>query len=503
MIAGSFYLLFLLGGLGYKRTAAVTLLIVAVYTELAGFGLPVQRAGVVAILMLWGVLWGRAANLLNALWVAFFLLLVWNPKSLWNIGFQLSFLSVFSLILILPWLSRFNVWSLSLGSSLAVLVGTFPVVLYYFNTFSPVGVVANLPAIPIFDAALFTALFTLLFSGVPYLSTLFVKISSLFLWLGLGWIKLLAGWPWGYWFFVRPTLLQLACYYGSLAGLLALRRRAFRWKRIGMISLAVCWFALTVSFFWHADLGNFQLTVLSSGRNQIAHVQFSNRAQWLINAGRSFPSDQGEWLVAPFLRWQGIRKLEGVLVTDLSKKHTGGLQAVFRSFPAHYLLYSMSCGIIPDHFLNLLSSFQRRAKNICTGDRIVMERESMEVLGESRLGMAVLITSGPWKILMISKGDPDLFKGLLEGKDPGEVHAVILLPGGRGLPSAFQAWMRKRQPLLLVLPDENSELEAYCVASRIPCLDLKHTGALTFRKKGAGLEIESFLSGKIGLYSYF
>ena len=503
MIAGSFYLLFILCGLGYRWTAAVTLVIVVIYMGLAGFGLPVQRAGYVAVLALLGTLWGRTANLLNAMCVAFFFLLLWNPKSLWNIGFQLSFLSVFSLILILPLLNRFNVWSLSLGSSLAVLAGTFPLVLYYFNTFSPIGIVANLLAIPIFDAALFTALFTLLFSGIPFLNIACVKISSLFLWLGLGWVKLLAGWPWGYWFFIKPSLVQIACYYGSLAGLLFLRRGTSRRDRIGMAGFAVCWFALTISFFWHTDPGIFQLTVLSSGRNQIAHVRFSNQAHWLINAGRSFPSDQGEWLVAPFLRWQGIRKLEGILVTDLSKKHTGGLPAVLRNFPIRYFLYPGSGGTFRGDFLKGLRPFRRSAKNVRAGDKIVMGHEFAEVIAESRSGMAVRVSSGPWRVLTISKMDPVLFNFLLMRKDPEDVHAVILLPGGKGVPPGFYEWMRSRRPLLLVLPDADRALEAYGASLGISCLDLKHTGALTFRKNGEQLDIDSFLRGKIGSLSYF
>ena len=135
MIAGTFYLMFLFSGLGYRKTALLTILIVIVYVGLAGAGIPDQRAGYGSVLVLLGVLIGRPANLLNALCFAFFMLLLWNPKSLWNIGFQLSFLSVFSLMLILPLLSRWSAWTLSLGSSLAVLFGTFPVVLYHFNIF--------------------------------------------------------------------------------------------------------------------------------------------------------------------------------------------------------------------------------------------------------------------------------------------------------------------------------------------------------------------------------
>jgi competence protein ComEC len=197
MIAGTFYSIFLFLGLGYRKTAFLTILIVIVYAGLAGAGIPVQRAGYSAVLVLFGALMGRPTNLLNALCFAFFVLLLWNPKSLWNIGFQLSFLCVFSLMLVLPILSRFNAWTLSLGSSLAVLFGTFPVVLYHFNIFSPVSIVANLVAIPLFDAALFSGLLVLIFSGVPFLNFFLIKVSSWILGIGLFWVKCLSTWRWG------------------------------------------------------------------------------------------------------------------------------------------------------------------------------------------------------------------------------------------------------------------------------------------------------------------
>jgi competence protein ComEC len=159
MIAGTFYLIFLFFGLRFRPAAFLTALIVVLYVGLAGSGIPIQRAGCGALLVLVAMLAGRPAHLLNSLCFAFFAILVWNSQSLWNIGFQLSFLCVLSLILILPIFTRLGAWMLPLASSLAVLFGTFPVLIYYSNIFSPVSILANIVAIPLCDAALFTALF--------------------------------------------------------------------------------------------------------------------------------------------------------------------------------------------------------------------------------------------------------------------------------------------------------------------------------------------------------
>ncbi len=503
MIAGTFYLMFLFSGLGYRRTAFLTILIVTLYVGLAGAGIPVQRAGYGSVLVLAGILIGRPANLLNALCFAFFVILLWNPKSLWNIGFQLSFLSVFSLMLVLPLLSRFSAWTLSLGSSLAVLFGTFPVVLYHFNIFSPVSILANLAAIPLFDAALFSALFTLIASGAPFLNVLLIKGSSWVLGIGLVWVKYLSTWRWGYWFLERPSLTRLAAYYISMAMILFFHKKVFYGKRFLMAGWVFCWIGLAVSFFTGSGRKEFELTLLASGRNQIAHARFSNEAHWLLNAGRNFPSDQGEWLIAPFLRNRGIQRLEGILLTDLSRKNTGGLVSVLRDFPVRYFLYPAASLYGPGEFYKILHSMGRKAKVFQLGDEVLMGAEKIRMMAQSQKGAAFLIESGPWRILLISRWDPGLFQELLRrNENAAEIHAVFLPASGQGIPDEFQEWLDRARPLLAVLPDLRQDLEACLILRCVPYLDLKHTGALGFRRNGPRLELISFLKGPLGVYSY-
>ena len=503
MIAGTFYLIFLFSGLGYRSTAFLTILIVTVYVGLAGAGIPVQRAGYGSVLVLLGVLIGRPANLLNALCFAFFVLLLWNPKSLWNIGFQLSFLSVFSLMLVLPLLSRFSAWTLSLGSSLAVLFGTFPIVLYHFNIFSPVSILANLVAIPIFDAALFSALLVLIVSGVPLLNIFFVKGSSWILGIGLLWVKYLSTWRWGYWFLERPSLVRLAAYYLCVAMILFFHKKVFRGNRLLMAGLVCCWISFSVSFFVGPGKRGFELTMFASGRSQIVFMHFSNEARWLLNTGRNFPSDQGEWLIAPFLRDRGVQRLEGILLTDLSKKHTGGLVSVLRDFPVRFLLYPVTALLGPDEFYKNLRKLGRKAKAFEQGDEVSMGEEKIRMVAQSPKGAALRVESGPWRILLISRWDAGLFKELLRGsKDASEIHAVFLPAAGPVIPDEFQDWLERVRPQLVVLPHPQSELMAYLTSRRFPCLVLKDTGALGFRRNGPQLELVSFLNGSLGVFSY-
>ena len=497
MIAGTFYLIFLFLGIHFRIASWVTVLIVIIYVGLSGAGIPIQRAGYGAVLILLAALAGRPPNLLNSLCFAFFSILLFDPKSLWNIGFQLSFLCVFSLILILPVLSRVNAWTLSLGSSLAVLVGTFPAVLYHFNIFSPVSVVANLAAIPLCDAALFTALFALLSGGIPYLSMIPVKISSGIISASLAWVQWLSVCRWGYWFFQKPPLILIGAYYANLVMILFCTRRKFPAKRFCLAGLFASWIILTGAFFWKTAPKTFEMTILASGQNGVAHMRFSNGAEWLLNAGRNFPSDQGEWLIGPYLRSQGTQRLEGVLMTDLAKKSMGGLVSTLRGFPAGHVLYPR--GIYGTKALYAdLARLRPKGQRIQLGDAVMMGPEKIQVWGQSPKGIAVLVSSGPWRIFFVSRLDPEFFSR----KDIGEIHAVFLPASKQGLPDAFREWFEAVKPALVVLSDASTEIRDYFISQRTPCLDLKEVGALSFRKNGSRFEVGSFLKGPLGFYAY-
>jgi len=93
----------------------------------------------------------------NTLGFAAFLLLLYNPFNLYDIGFQLSFSAVLAILLINPYLTALYhsrnpminyVWEMSCTSTSAQL-GTAPLSIYYFHQFPLLYLIANLFAIPL------------------------------------------------------------------------------------------------------------------------------------------------------------------------------------------------------------------------------------------------------------------------------------------------------------------------------------------------------------------
>ena len=161
------------------------------YALVTGLSPSVCRATIMFSLFAIGQTAGLKTNSYNTLAAAAFLLLVSNPFMLFNVGFQLSFAAVLSIVFFHPTIysvlkpkSKLGdyIWSL-LSVSAAAQILTLPLTLYYFGQFPVVFLVTNLIAIPLATIALYLSLITIAFSLIEQLGFLFAKILGFVTWL--------------------------------------------------------------------------------------------------------------------------------------------------------------------------------------------------------------------------------------------------------------------------------------------------------------------------------
>ncbi|SHL94745.1 ComEC/Rec2 family competence protein [Hymenobacter psychrotolerans] len=184
-------------------TAALGLAVIWSYAFLTGLSASVLRAAVMFTFIIVARATQRQTNMFNTLAVAAFCLLCYDPYLVCDVGFQLSFLAVISIVYLQPrivawldvkeyflqkqrpWQSKavqklwkwsswfFNaVWQAT-ALSLAAQVATFPLGLFYFHQFPLSFLFSNLVAVPISSGAVYVGLALLL-----------VKLLA----AGLGWL---------------------------------------------------------------------------------------------------------------------------------------------------------------------------------------------------------------------------------------------------------------------------------------------------------------------------
>lgn len=176
------------------------LLAIVAFALIVGLSATVVRASIMAGLLLVAQSLRRTYNVMRALLLAGFVMVLINPYLLvYDVGFQLSFMATLGLILALPYIEgkeeKASLLSIRgyVGATIATQIAVLPLLLYHIGQVSLVSVIVNvlvLPAVPL------AMLFTFLAGVVALLSTVLALPFSFIATLLLKYIILMATW-WG------------------------------------------------------------------------------------------------------------------------------------------------------------------------------------------------------------------------------------------------------------------------------------------------------------------
>lgn len=127
------------------------------YLCLSGASIPAVRSFIMISLFLLGLIIGRKGYWLNSLLLAAFIIVVWEPKSIFDLSFQLSFLAVLFIGLAVGKREHdkqgggkiYKYFRDSMLMTLSASLGTAPLVAYYFHYFSVISPISNLIAAPL------------------------------------------------------------------------------------------------------------------------------------------------------------------------------------------------------------------------------------------------------------------------------------------------------------------------------------------------------------------
>jgi competence protein ComEC len=149
-----------------------------IYAFITGLSPSVLRSTTMFSFLVIGENSNRRTNTYNTLAVSAFLLLLLNPFILFDIGFQLSYLAVFSIVFFQPLFASLivtkNIVSKYLCDlvtvSLAAQLGTTPVSIFYFHQFPSYFLLSNLIVVPAAAIILYVGMLFFAVSFIPYLS---------------------------------------------------------------------------------------------------------------------------------------------------------------------------------------------------------------------------------------------------------------------------------------------------------------------------------------------
>ncbi len=248
LVAGCVMILLKMIPLPRKAQLILTSFFVIGYCILTGASPSVVRATIMIIIFLMSFILEREPESLNTLSISAFAILLCDPLFIYDIGFQLSFICVLSLIILTPRtnqlflkvlpIENFNLARsllLSLSSSIAVLIGVGGFIVYYFQLVTPVTIFANLIVIPLASLIVFLGfglLLTASFSSVCETAfCMCLKVVFNLMIASIYWFNKIPG---AYFKVAHFNKWSLLCYYLVLLAILSLKM-AGAFKVIGNI----------------------------------------------------------------------------------------------------------------------------------------------------------------------------------------------------------------------------------------------------------------------------
>ena len=314
------------------------------YAAAAGFSPSVTRAVVMVLLHILAGIRGWRYDLSNAAFTVGLIVILRNPYMLFNAGFQMSFLAVLTLVLVLPYLKR--IYSGIFLASLAVQIGLGPYTLYQFNYLSLLAVLINVPVVclaglivpaglvSMVSGAVGGPAYGLTDKAVRILCSLLQELNTAGQMDGMTSIQI-----------PSPPLWAMAFYYLALLlfateeGRLAVIRAAHRDRYVLRMLLVIVLCSAGFHAFASDGFGKCDMTFVDVGQGDCMHLRIDDSGRFfgnkdiynvLIDGGGRDSFDVGKKLLRPYLLKNGVGKIDFAIVTHLHNDHYDGIRSLCR-----------------------------------------------------------------------------------------------------------------------------------------------------------------------------
>jgi competence protein ComEC len=457
---------------GRRYAAWFSTAAIAVYTLFVGASAAVVRAAVMGSIGVWGEHFGRQNSSSNALFATALLMTAWNPHTLWDLGFLLSFAATLGLValadplqrrfegllaVLLPprWVepvARFLNESLVLTT--CAQLTTLPIIVYSFRTLSLVTLLSNVLILPAQQGVM-------LWGALATLG-------------GLIWLPLGRALGWVAWLFLAYTIwvvewtaelpraaielgavsaAAVVAWYALLGAgawgmALTGERRREVWQnvrralgvRVGTKALVGA-LALVALLVWLAVLaapdGKLHVTFLDVGQGNAVLVETPAGRQVVINGGPSgttMSAHLGRRM--PF--WD--RTLDLVALTDLGDEHAAGLVPVAKRYGVATLWQPSPADEVSSAYEELLATARDEQIGVQSpvagtradlGDGVVLTVLHSGGDGDRKGGVLVLrVDYGRTCFLLAGNADLDVERSLLARQE--HVRCDVLQVGRHG-----------------------------------------------------------------------
>lgn len=362
------------------------ILLLFIYAGITGFSSSVMRASVMAVFLTYGRLFHKINDSINVTAASAVLLLLINPVQLFEIGFQLSYSAVFIILLVLPVVQNklpyelqvrwYGIPIMAVIVSVVVQLGLYPLQVHYFGEISLISPVANALFVPFLGLVIPLSLLALLISAVWPAAGLLLNLPSLWFLNALhSFIEFSSGLEWAWTRASLSSSLYFLLWFFIILAIAAYRISYWRWKwMLSALSVLI----VIVSLNLYKDLKPAKLEVLffDVGQGDAAFVKTPAGKHILIDAGVWSPGyNSGRYIILPYLKNNGIQKLDAIILSHPHTDHIGGILEILEEIQVDVIYnsgYPYETNLYRD-YINLADRLDVPVVPVRAGDTLAID----------------------------------------------------------------------------------------------------------------------------------
>ena len=328
-----YFMLLITKKLNAKTRYLITFAVCFVYTAMGGFEPSITRAFVMISIAIGAKLINRFYDIISGITLAALIMLLVNSFYIFNIGFLLSFIATYGIILLCKDIEdkvpeKLHRFKSEISVGLSAFLSTLPIMLWYRGSFSLITIIINIIVSPFvgfatilsFISALFYSIFSfkmILYPSV-FIGVLFIKLVNFVSKFNM---MIYPG---------RPSYLFIIMYYiciGVYFGYIKIKASSRNKKIINII----LYMFLVISLIFHSSY--LKIHFINVGQGDSIFIETPNRKTILVDTGPTFKDFSAlKDRVLPYIKRCGYNKLDILILTHFHNDHAGDYKYLLNNY---------------------------------------------------------------------------------------------------------------------------------------------------------------------------
>lgn len=442
-----------------KNEFYISLIFLLIYIIITDFTPSILRASIMYLLLCYSKLKNLRLTSLDAISIAFIVLLLINPYFMYSLGFTLSFVVSFVIILLSPLIKKQSKIKQGLLISISSIIFTFPITINLNNQINLMSPLINI--IDIFFVTTIIFPFSLVLLLFPFLNIIYEFIIKLFMTMNNFWansISINLSFP-------NFTFLKYIMFYSFLI-LIFICYKNKKLRNIFSISL----FTLIIIIYFNIKPLIFNEVYFLDIYNGESIVLVLNNKVTVIDTG-----DGKDETVTNFLIKKGYRKIDYLILTHNHLDHNGEVDIIINKLNVKSIITSVYDDSIYSTFNNTIK--------VSANDTFNIEGYSFEVLHPDKLykdpndnSIVLKVKLGPLKFLFMGDVSKNIDYKLIDE----EIDVIKIAHHGSNTSTSLQL-IEKTRPKIAII--QTTRIEKFDFPSKEVINILKMNGVKIYQTK--------------------